>query len=293
MFGLAAEVAFFLLLSFPPALLAILGSMGWIADLLGPDVSERIRTQVLEVGSLFLTEETNQEILQPAVDSILEEGRGAVVSVGVILTVWSASRATNRTMEAVNIAYDVEEMRTGWKRRLLAFGVTIGAMLAVVIVLPVLVAGPGLMAAMAKPLGLGEAIVTTWRFLYWPTVGALRLALLATFFHVSTPWRTPWRRDLPGAVLAAVLWLVGGAALRIYATRFIEGGVFGPLAAPIVFLLWLYVIAIAVLAGAELNGEIEKTWPTSETIRGRREAAAEREEAAREEEPEAQVPRGM
>ncbi|HEX2030292.1 MAG TPA: YihY/virulence factor BrkB family protein [Actinomycetota bacterium] len=282
-FGLGGEVAFFLLLSFPPALLAVLGGIAYVAELLGPHVTERIRQQVLDVGGAFLTERTRDELLRPALDSILREARPAVVSLGIVLTLWSASRATGRTMEAVNIAYDAEELRSGWRRRLLALALTVGGMLTIVVVVPVLVAGPGLLEAVARPLGIGEALGAAWRFLYWPIVALLGIGLLASFFHFSTPWRTPWRRDLPGAALAAVAWILGGVALRFYASRFVEGSVFGPLAAPVVFLLWLYVLAVAVLLGAELNAEIEKAWPTSEALRHRREERRRREDRAREE----------
>ena len=260
--GLGAEVAFFLLLSFPPALLAIMGSIGWIAGLMGPDVVDRIRDQILGVGGLFLTADTVEQILDPAVDQVLAEGQAAVVSVGIVLSLWAASRATTRTMDAVSVAYDVRDPRPGWKHRLLALLITIVGMLAVVVVVPLLVAGPGFLETLSSPLGITEAAATAWRVLYWPLVALLGIGLLATFFHVTTPWRTPWRRDLPGAVLAAVLWLGGGAALRLYTSRFVGAGVFGPLAAPVVFLLWLYVTALAVLVGAEVNAEIEKAWPT-------------------------------
>ncbi|MGH2723415.1 MAG: YihY/virulence factor BrkB family protein [Actinomycetota bacterium] len=258
--GLGAEVAFFLLLSFPPALLAIMGSIGW--GLMGPEVVDRLRDQILTVGGLFLTEETVVQILNPAVDQVLAEGRAAVVSVGIVLSLWSASRATTRTMDAVSIAYDVQDPRPGWKRRLLALVITVVGMLAVVVVLPILVAGPRFLETLSSPLGITEAVAAAWRVLYWPLVALLGIGLLGTFFHLTTPWRTPWRRDLPGATLAAVLWLAGGAALRFYASRFLDIGVFGPLAAPVVFLLWLYVTAVAVLVGAEVNAEIEKAWPT-------------------------------
>lgn len=295
--GLGAEVAFFLLLSFPPALLAILGSIAWIADLLGPDVADRIREQALDVGRLFLTEETTEQVLRPAIEEILGEARGAVVSVGVVLTLWSASRATSRTMEAVNIAYDVRDARPAWKQRLLGLAVTVVGMLTIVVLVPVLVAGPGLLEAIRGPLGIADALAIAWRFLYWPLMAALGIGLLATFFHVSTPFRTPWRRDLPGAVLAAALWLAGGTALRVYAGRFVLDGVFGPLAAPVVFLLWLYVTALAVLVGAEVNAEIEKAWPTAEVLRERRkqrQAERERQLAEEPDEPEdTPVPRGM
>lgn len=119
-------------------------------------------------------------------------------------------------------------------------------------------------------------MAAAWRFVYWPIVGLVGVGMLASFFHWAAPWRTPWRRDLPGALLAAVSWLALGAGMRVYTSRFIEGGVFGLLAAPIAFLLWLYVTALAVLIGAELNAEIEKLWPKEEMLKQRAEESREK-----------------
>jgi membrane protein len=266
--GLSAEIAFFLLLSLPPAFLAILGSIGWVAGLIGPDVTETIRQQVLSVAGTFLTESAREDVVRPAIDTLLEDGQAAVASVGILLTLWSASRATTRTIEAVAIAYDVEERRSAVRLRLLALAMTVGMILVVVIVLPLLVAGPALLERIADPLGVGNAVAEAVRFLYWPAAAALGIGILAAFYHFAVPWTTRWRRDLPGAVLAALVWLGGGLALRFYGRIAIGSDLYGPLAAPIVFLLWLYVTAFAVLLGAELNAEIERAWPTGAVPKG-------------------------
>jgi membrane protein len=267
--GLAAEAAFFMILSVPPALLALLGGIGYVGPLLGEGVVDEIRRQAVSVAETFLTGSATRDVVEPTVNSILREGRGGIVSLGLALALWSASRATTRMIEAVAIAYELEDRRSAWRRRALALVMTVVGIAVVVIVLPVLVAGPRFLEALPQWLGIGEALAAAWRFLYWPIVGLVGVGMLASFFHWAAPWRTPWRRDLPGAVLAAVSWLALGAGLRVYASRFIEGGVFGSLAAPIVFLLWLYVTALAVLIGAELNAEIEKLWPTREMLEQR------------------------
>jgi membrane protein len=87
---------------------------------------------------------------------------------------------------------------------------------------------------------------------------------MATLYHVAPNWETPWRRDLPGALLAAVAWLAAAFGLRAYVGTVLEEGVFGSLAAPIVLMLWLYVSAVALLVGAELNAELERMWPSSD-----------------------------
>jgi membrane protein len=260
--GLSAEVAFFALLSLPPAMLAILGGLGYVAGAFGPDVVEPVRDRVLDVAGTFLTRQTVQDVLAPLVDDLLSEGRADIISIGVIVTLWSASRATNVLLEAVRVAYDIKERRPLLKRRLLALGLTLGGMLGAVLLLPVLVVGPRVGAVVAAPLGLSEIVESVLRFLYWPVVAALGVAYLAALYHLALPERTPWRRDFPGALVALVLWLAGGTVMRLYARWSIEANsAFGPLAAPVVILLWLYATSVAVLLGAEVNAELEKIRP--------------------------------
>lgn len=266
--GLGAEVAFFILLSLPPALLAILGTLGYVASLLGENVARETRDQVLTVASSFLTDQTIQDTVRPTVDQLLRVGRADVASLGVVLTLLAASRATGRMIEAVSIAYGQSDRRSVWKRRLMAVGMTVVTIVALIVFVPILLAGPRLVEFLTEPLGLAGVAAAAWRVLYWPAVGLVAIGLLASFYHLATPIRTPWRRDLPGAVTAAVLWLLGGLGLRVYLAVALKSTTYGPLASPIAILLWLYVTAIAVLVGAEVNAEIDKLWPSGAERKG-------------------------
>jgi membrane protein len=266
--GLGAEIAFFVLLSVPPALLAVLASLGFVSDVFGEGVADTIEEQLLTFGGGFLAEQARADVLEPAVESLLDQGRPGIISFGVLIAIWAASRAVGRTIEGVAIAYDLEDRRSKIRQRLLALGVTVVGMLVLLFVLPVLVAGPRLLEFLSEPLGLTEVAATVWRYLYWPALGLLGVGLLATFYHLAAPWKTPWRRDLPGAVTAAVLWLAAATGLRAYAAVAVDDGTFGPLGVPLVFLFWVLASSLAVLVGAELNAEIERTWPSLKEPKG-------------------------
>ncbi len=171
-------------------------------------------------------------------------------------------------LETLVIVYDIESPRPGWRRRVLALALTLGALLGAVAILPLLVLGPRLVEFLA-PEGVASATLSALGWVYWPALGLLVLAGLTTLYHVGVPWKTPWLRDLPGAVLAMALWFVAAAALRAYLAVSGLGGdaeadaVYGRLGTPIAVVLWLYVSSLAVLLGAELNAEIEKKWPTT------------------------------
>jgi membrane protein len=259
--GLAAEIAFFLLLSLPPLLLLGLGTVGYVGAA-APGFAERAPDRLLGLAGTILTDDT-VAAMRPVVETLLSEGRADLASVGVLLTIYSASRALRAVVVALTIAYDLEDHRARWKQRASALGLTVVATVVGLVALPLLVLGPGFGAVLGAQIGLNPVLDVAWRISYWPVAAVIATALVASLYHFATPWATRWRRDLPGAALAMAVWLAGTAALRLYVRgSAVSDEVFAPLAGPLVLLLWLYVSAFAVLLGAELNAEIEKTWPT-------------------------------
>ncbi len=260
--GLAAEAALFTLISLPALLLVVLGSLGFVADALGPEGAAELQRVVFDLPRSVLTDRTYEAYAELA-RRVLAEGRADIASLGALVAVWTGSRAANRYLETITIAYDVER-RTGWRRRLLALGITLAGLVGAIAVLPLLVLGPQLIQALA-PAAVASMTLEVLDLLYWPALVVVMLCALATLFHVGVPWRTPWRRDLPGAVLALLIWLLAAAGLRAYlALSARDDAVYSQLGTPIAVVLWLYVTAFAVLLGAELNAEIEKLWPHQE-----------------------------
>lgn len=260
--GLAAEVSFYLLLSLPPLLLVGLGALGYVGDLFGSDAVATIEQRIIDTASGVLTTSTIRDIVQPAVDSLLAQGRADILSLGAVLALWSGSRALKVIVQAVTIAYDLEDRRTWWQHRLLGLALTVAGILMVAVLLPLLVVGPQAGEALADRYGLGNAFDVVWQVLYFPVVISLGLTLLAWVYHIIPPHRTRWRRDVPGAVLAFVIWLGGSFGLRVYATSFAASdSAYSYFGTPLVLLLWIYITAVALLIGAELNAEIQKLWP--------------------------------
>lgn len=265
--GLAAEVAFFLLLSLPPLLLVLLGLMGYVGDLFGPDTVTDLRDVIVDFADDFLTRSTVEDVVEPAVTNLLTEGRADVLSLGVVLAVWSASRAIRVFVRTVSVAYDLDDQRSWWQLRLLGLGLTVAGILVLTVLLPLLVVGPRFGAELADRTGMETVFEVVWAIAWYPVVIVLGLSLLAWVYHVVPPHRTRWRRDLPGAVLALAVWALGSLGLRTYALVFVEtDSAYSLFGAPLVLLLWIYVSAFALLLGAELNAEIEKLWPTDTSV---------------------------
>ena len=136
--------------------------------------------------------------------------------------------------------------------------------------IPLIVAGPSLVRR-ALP-ERGEFLMT----FYWPLVIAVCICFLATLYHVSVPVRTNWSFNLPGATFSLLCWILGSAALRwiLTVTAAESRSIYGPLAAPIAVLLWLYLLAIAVLIGAAVNAAFDTVFPQMSTSSARAELMA-------------------
>jgi membrane protein len=268
--GLAAEVAFYLVLSLPSLLLVVLGLLGYVGDIGGAGMVADIKAELLEWAQNVFSASTIADTVEPAIDNLLEQGRADVLTIGGLIALWSGSRAARVIVDAVTIAYDLEDHRDFRRKTLVGLWLTVAGILSMTVLIPLLVVGPRFGANLADNFGLESEFETVWAILYWPVVAAVGVILLTWVLHIAPPHSTPWLRDVPGAILALVVWALGSLGLRIYTTSFLEANsAFSLFTAPLAVLLWLYVSAIAVLLGAELNAEIEKRWPHDTTEDGR------------------------
>ncbi|GAA3018757.1 YihY/virulence factor BrkB family protein [Kitasatospora albolonga] len=274
--GLAAEAAFFTLLSIPPLLLCLAGTLGYLDDILGAGTIQKLEQDILQASATVLAPSSIQQIVQPLLDSVFDEGgRPDLISIGFLLSLWSGSRALYIFIDTITVMYGLDGKRGIVKTRMMSLGLYLGALVIGSLVLPLLLAGPGLVRnALPDSAGVIDA-------LYWPVAIMLLVVFLTTLYHVAVPVSTPWREDIPGALVALVVLVVCSVLLRLYLVSSIEGrSVYGQLAAPVAVLLWIGVVALAVLIGAAMNAALDRRWPTTETADAR--AANERasEEAA-------------
>ncbi|MDL2080305.1 YihY/virulence factor BrkB family protein [Streptomyces sp. GXMU-J15] len=262
--GLAAEAAFFTLLSVPPLLLSMIGLLGYVDDWTGTDTITSLEENLLEASRTVLSDKGVRQIAQPILDDVMKGGRPDVISIGFLFALWSGSRAVNVFIDTITVMYGLDGVRGIVKTRLVAFVLFLVALVIGSIALPLMVAGPD---AVLNVLPWSETVV---QVLYWPVVILLSVAFLTTLYHVSVPVRSPWIEDVPGALVALGMWVLGSFLLRIYLTNTVEGAtIYGSLAAAVAVLLWIGVSAFAVLVGAAVNAAIDRVWPAAATAAAR------------------------
>ncbi|MET9497184.1 YihY/virulence factor BrkB family protein [Streptomyces sp. NPDC006552] len=262
--GLAAEAAFFTLLSVPPLLLSLVGLLAYVDSWTGADTIAGVRDNILEASRTVLTGQGVKEIAEPILDDVIKGGRPDVISIGFLISLWSGSRAVSTFVDTVTVMYGLDGVRGIVKTRLLAFLLFLVGLVVGSVALPLMIAGPDAV------IGLVPWSETVVQILYWPVVLILSVAFLTTLYHVSVPVRSPWIEDVPGALVALAMWIPGSFLLRLYLTSTIEGPtIYGSLAAPVAVLLWIGVSAFAVLVGAAMNAAIDRVWPSVATAAAR------------------------
>jgi membrane protein len=269
--GLAAEAGFWQLVSLPALILAVLGVIGFFSGVLGTQNLDHLQASIERALTHVIVPSAVHSTIAPALHRILFGGRADVVSISFVVSFWTGSSAMATYVNTITIAYGFRNHRGTVKSRLVALRMYLTFVLGTIVLLPLLVLGPSHLES-AFPDRLHSVVDRFVDVGFWPVLLVLSLALVATLYHQALPVRTQWRRALPGAVLAVLVWVIGSTLLRAWLDfAFRRSATYGPLSAPVAVLLFLYLTALAILLGAELNAEIDQVWPRPETERARAE----------------------
>jgi membrane protein len=257
--GLAAEMAFFVVLGIFPGLLIATGLLGVLDVLVGADVAATAKREVVSALQTVLTEQAAPAVA--SVEDLFEQSRGQLLTVATLGALMTLSGAFAVVIEALNLAYDTDEQRSWLRRRLLGLVMGVVTLAAAVLALAALVVGPlfGTGQDLAEVVGLGPLSSAAWTALRLPAVGVGLLVWTATLFHLAPNRRSRWRDSLPGAVLTTVLWIVASLGFHLYLT--IAAGanpVIGAFGGGVIVMIWTYLLCLALLLGGELNALLER-----------------------------------
>ena len=261
LFGMSSQAAFWCALSTAPLLLALLGLVGYVAGWIGPGTMTDVRGQITIFLHTVFNQEVADNLVGNTVDVILNNGQADVVSVGLLISLWAGSSAMSAFVESITIAYCQHEHRHPAVERIFALGLYVGALAAGILVVPLLAIGPDYLPGLF-PAGLRSSVVTVIGLAYYPGLAIGLILLLTTLYKVAPKRRHAWKRGLPGAFLAAALFLVTSTGLRLYLSYVYSHGLtYGALATPITFLLFYYFAAMAIIVGAQFNNALLEYYP--------------------------------
>lgn len=265
-FSMAAQAAFWQALSLPPLFLGLLGALGYVGSWFGPQTVGIVESKIVSFARQIFTPEVVDQLIAPTAASILTRGRADVVSVGFLIALWAGSSAIASVVDSITEAHGQYGVRHPVWQRLFSLLIYLCALVVAVFTLPLVALGPNLLPRLLPEQWqpMAAAVVETF---YYPGVGALLAIVLTTVYRAALPHSPPWRRLLPGAVAAMVVFVAAATALRVYlAVLTSTGYTYGALATPIAFLLFAFLLGLSIVLGAQLNNAVEEVWPAPERI---------------------------
>lgn len=255
--GLAAEVAFWSVLSLFPTLLATASILGWLESAGASRVAENVQQEILDAFEQILTDDAGD--IHEDLEDLFDSRQPGLLTFSALGAVWTASRGFAAIIRALDVAYNLEEKRSYLHTRAVAVGMALGSIFIGAVMLAMLVVGPllGNGQELADRYELGGAFSLLWDWFRWPVVFAAMVAWATTVLHVAPNHTTPWRWDIPGAALTTVLWGVFSFGLRYYLMFSGESNqIVGILGGSLIALIWLFLLAIGLLVGGELNASL-------------------------------------
>src|SRR5579864_727763 len=248
---MAAALSYYFVLSLFPALIFLSAVVAYLPV---PNLFE----QALGMMARFLPADS-MGLVRRVLADVITPNRGAFLSFGILGTLWTASGGFAAAIEALNIAYDVQDDRPFWKTRPLAIALAMITGFLLLLALSVMIVGPRFGQWLAIRVHLSSVFVVLWPYIHWSiAIGFTVLAVEALYF-LAPNVRQRFVATLPGAVLAVGCWLALSYLLGMYFRHFANfNKTYGTLGAAIALMTWLYWTGFAMLLGAELNAELAK-----------------------------------
>ncbi|MGC9616195.1 YihY/virulence factor BrkB family protein [Staphylococcus pasteuri] len=246
--GLAAQMTYHFVLAMFPMLIFLLTLLP-VFNIDQSRITDMLSSAPSETSS----------IIKSVIGDVTKNSSGGLLSVGLILAIWSASNGMTAIMNSFNVAYDVEDSRNGILLKLLSvvFTIVMGFVFLIAMALPTL--GSAISHYLFGPLGLDSQI--KWIFTLLRVVLPLIIILLLfiVLYSVASNVKTKFRSVLPGAIFTSVIWLLGSFAFGWYISNFGNySKTYGSIAGIIILLIWLYLTSFIIIIGAEINAIIHQ-----------------------------------
>jgi len=246
----SAALSYYFLFALFPALLfltTVLGLLPW-----------RLMDQLMGYLDRVLPGDT-ASLISRTLAEIVRGAHPGLLSIGIGAALWTASSGMTAIMATLNIAFDVEDRRPWWKRRLIALALTLGFSLFIPTALLLLVFGERIGQTLAGWAGLGSVFTFTWTLVRWPVVVASILTVIGLVYSLAPAGRRRWHWVTPGSIFAVTGWILMSLGLRVYVAHFANyNKTYGSIGGVILLLSWLYLTGVVLLVGAEIDAEISQ-----------------------------------
>jgi len=248
--GLSGEIAYNAMFSLFPAILAFFTAIGVFKNSLGATFKQ-MAAQISQVAP-----DQAVSLIRGFVQEITQTHDTGLFSISFLVAIWVASAALSSAMFAFDQIAQIppEQVRPFWKAKLISLGLTIGTLVLLLLACFLIFISDWLLQLVVYEIGSLSVLLTVWRLLSWPlALGIVSVAFAFVYRYGPSRWihGTP---IMPGAVLASVLWAIVSALFRMYVTDFANfNKAYGAIGAVMVLMLWLYISALVLLVGNELN----------------------------------------
>lgn len=255
---LAAGLTYYSVLAIFPAGIALLGVLGLLGQ--GGDALD----PVIQVVRRLVTDPDTEASIIGAIENVANadsRGTGIALIAGLLGALFSASGYVGAFSRAMNRIYEVPEGRPIWKLRPAMLLITAISIVLLALGLVILVVSGPVAEAIGGVFGLGETTLLVWNIAKWPVLGLIVVLIVALLYWGTPNVRQPSFRWISvGAFLAIVVWLLASALFGLYIAFFGNyDRTYGAVAGAIVFLLWVWITNLALLLGAELDSELERS----------------------------------
>lgn len=261
-FGIATQLAFAFIFSIFPFLLFLVALTAFLP-------LEKAVIEMMEAVRPFLPKQAYQP-LQQQLNYLLQNEQPSLLTFGLLVGLWSASRGTDVLRMCLNRAYDVRETRPWWRTQLLSLFMTVGISLVVLICTAMILAGGRWGEWAAIKIGLGKEFFVVWSWLRWPTTAViLSLAIILAYYFLPDVAQR-FRYLVLGAFLATVLWLLITWGFTIYVEKFGNyQAMYGAIGGAVILLLWLYLSGLMLILGGEWNAVCEQLFKGGKVLGAR------------------------
>ncbi|MGA7205601.1 MAG: YihY/virulence factor BrkB family protein, partial [Specibacter sp.] len=251
---MAASLTYYGILSLFPAILALVSIVGLVGQ------AEQTTNTLLDLVGRMTDQKMVETIKEPIQQLSRSSAAGWTFALGLLTALWSASGYVGAFSRAMNRIYAIPEGRPVWKLRPALLLVTLSAVLIVAAISLLLVVSGPIARTLGDALGLGDAAVSVWDIAKWPVVAILAIVLIAVLYYYTPNVKAQKFRWISiGACVALVTMLVASAGFGIYVGNYAKySNTYGAIAGVIVLLLWLWLMNLSLLFGAELDAELER-----------------------------------